>query len=134
MVRFLPRQLTCFEIHIPIEDLNMAPSIWGPDARTFKPSRWLGTKSNTKPPDQSDPRTTLDSPAAEPSYPHRGNSPDVPPGGPGIWPNIMTFIDGPRRCVGYKLALMELKITLFVLVREFVFAPVPGERICKWNL
>jgi len=36
--------------------------------------------------------------------------------------------------VGYKLALMELKIALFSLVREFEFAPVDGVRIRKWNL
>lgn len=55
--------------------------------------------------------------------------------GPGVWPNVMTFIDGPRRCVGYKLALMEIKILLFTLIRSFVFEEVgQGVQIGKWNL
>ena len=55
--------------------------------------------------------------------------------GPGVWLNIMTFIDGPRRCVGYKLALIELKIVLFTMTRNFVFEPVvPEHRVGKWNL
>jgi cytochrome P450 len=46
----------------------------------------------------------------------------------------MTFIDGPRRCVGYKLAEMEIKILLFCLIRNFTFGVVEGKRIYKWNL
>ena len=89
----------------------MSPSIWGPNARTFDPSRWLDAKTD------SDPTST-----------------GIPNEGPGVWPNMMTFIDGARRCVGYKLALMECKILLFTLVRNFVFAPVEGKTIAKWNL
>jgi cytochrome P450 len=56
------------------------------------------------------------------------------PDGPGVWPNIMTFIDGPRRCVGYKLAHMQIKMILYALIRDFEFAPVPDKKIYKWNL
>jgi cytochrome P450 len=82
----------------------MSGPLWGPCSRTFDPNRWL---SDHAPSD---------------------------PSGPGIWPNVMTFIDGPRRCVGYKLALMELKMLLFVLIQSFVFEPLPAARIGKWNL
>jgi cytochrome P450 len=94
----------------------MARSIWGPDARTFDPSRWL------------EPDSTLS--GSEKSTSSRS----IPREGPGVWPDIMTFIDGPRRCVGYKLALIEVKITIFNLVRAFVFSPVEGKKIYKWNL
>jgi cytochrome P450 len=46
----------------------------------------------------------------------------------------MTFIDGPRRCVGYKLAIMEMKILMFTLIRHFTFEPLAGHQIGKWNL
>lgn len=82
----------------------MAPSLWSSSARQFDPSRWLA------------------------------QAPPSPADGPGVYSNMMTFIDGPRRCVGYKLALMELKILLFTLIRNFTFEPVPGVQIGKWNL
>jgi cytochrome P450 len=101
----------------------MGASLWGPDAREFRPSRWLDlSKSHTSTTkDPNDMKNTT-------SFNSDSNA------GPGVWPNIMTFIDGPRRCVGYKLALMECKILLFTLVRSFTFEPVEGVRIGKWNL
>lgn len=90
----------------------MSPHIWGPSARTFDPSRWLS-----------------------PSASNRSRSvPDIVPDGPGVWPNVLTFIDGPRRCVGYKLALIEMKIVLFCLVRILQFEVVEGKELRKWNL
>ncbi|KAK4686357.1 hypothetical protein P7C73_g3767, partial [Tremellales sp. Uapishka_1] len=101
-------------IHIPIESLNTSTQIWGPSAAQFDPSRWMNKAGGT---------ATPGSAAGDTAIP-----------GPGVWPNLMTFIDGPRRCVGYKLAMLEIKLLLFVLVRTFEFAPVPGKRILKWNL
>lgn len=46
----------------------------------------------------------------------------------------MTFIDGPRRCIGYKLAVMEIKTVIFTLLREFEIEPVEGQHIFRWNM
>ncbi|WVQ99007.1 hypothetical protein IAU59_006139 [Kwoniella sp. CBS 9459] len=53
---------------------------------------------------------------------------------PGVWPNFMTFIDGPRRCVGYKLAIMKIKIMIFTLIREFEVEVCQDKVIRRWNM
>ncbi|KAJ4473121.1 cytochrome P450 [Lentinula aciculospora] len=51
---------------------------------------------------------------------------------PGVWSHMMTFLGGPRACIGYRLSLIEMKALLFVLVREFEFElAVPREEIIK---
>ncbi|KAG9019419.1 hypothetical protein FRB90_002571 [Tulasnella sp. 427] len=35
--------------------------------------------------------------------------------------SLMTFLGGPRACIGYRLAVMELKVILFTLMRNFTF-------------
>ncbi|KAJ3812883.1 cytochrome P450 monooxygenase [Lentinula aff. lateritia] len=51
---------------------------------------------------------------------------------PGVWGHMMTFLGGPRACIGYRLSLIEMKALLFVLVREFEFElAVPSEEIIK---
>ncbi|KAJ6501018.1 cytochrome P450 [Mycena vitilis] len=40
---------------------------------------------------------------------------------PGIYSHMMTFISGPRSCIGYRFALAEIKALLFTLVRSFEF-------------
>ncbi|KAJ3796242.1 cytochrome P450 [Lentinula aff. detonsa] len=51
---------------------------------------------------------------------------------PGVWSHMMTFLGGPRACIGYRLSLIEMKALLFVLVREFEFElAVPSEEIIK---
>ncbi|EJD39033.1 cytochrome P450 [Auricularia subglabra TFB-10046 SS5] len=57
---------------------------------------------------------------------------DVPPGAstiPGITPNLMSFIGGPRSCVGHRFAVAEMKALLFHVVRgfEFTLAVDPSE-------
>ncbi|KAI0733919.1 cytochrome P450 [Fomitopsis betulina] len=39
----------------------------------------------------------------------------------GVWSNIMTFIGGPRACIGYRFAVLEIKALIFVLLRAFRF-------------
>ncbi|KZT69443.1 cytochrome P450 [Daedalea quercina L-15889] len=38
---------------------------------------------------------------------------------PGVWANLMSFIGGPRACIGYRFSLIEIKSLLFVLVKAF---------------
>ncbi|KAJ7139269.1 cytochrome P450 [Mycena epipterygia] len=40
---------------------------------------------------------------------------------PGVWAHLLTFLAGPRNCIGYRFALAEMKALLFVLIRAFEF-------------
>ncbi|KAJ7679608.1 cytochrome P450 [Mycena rosella] len=49
---------------------------------------------------------------------------------PGIWGQTLTFLGGPRSCIGYRFSLVETKALLFTLVRGFEFElAVPIEDI-----
>ncbi|KAJ6519296.1 cytochrome P450 [Mycena sanguinolenta] len=90
-------------VHIPIEGLNMAEDIWGPDARQFNPDRW----------------TSLPAGATPPSFPGLAN--------------LMSFSFGRASCPGYRFALLEAKVVIATLVTHFVFSPVEGIEIGKYN-
>ncbi|KAG2140907.1 cytochrome P450 [Suillus bovinus] len=47
--------------------------------------------------------------------------PEVASQVPGVWGHLMTFIGGPRACIGYRFSLVEMKALLFTLVRAFEF-------------
>jgi len=90
---------------IPILAMNRSKRIWGEDAYDFKPERWLSATA----------------PGAVQSM-------------PGVWGNMMTFLGGPRSCIGYRFALVEMKALIFTLVRAFEFElAVPEERMTKKN-
>ncbi|KAG1883377.1 cytochrome P450 [Suillus subluteus] len=93
------------EVVVPFAALNRSVSIWGPDAKVFKPSRWLKEEEGTR-----GSRETL------PDYRH-----------------LMTFGNGARMCPGRLFALAEFKVVLFVLVKNFVFEMVdgPGAKIVE---
>ncbi|KAJ7778746.1 cytochrome P450 [Mycena maculata] len=40
---------------------------------------------------------------------------------PGVWGHMLTFLGGPRACIGYRFSLVETKALLFALVRAFEF-------------
>jgi len=40
---------------------------------------------------------------------------------PGIWGHMLTFIGGPRGCIGFRFSVVESKAILFTLVRSFEF-------------
>ncbi|TFY50218.1 hypothetical protein EVG20_g11649 [Dentipellis fragilis] len=84
-------------ITIPIQAVNRCKEIWGEDAKEFRPDRWL------KPPE-----------AAQAI--------------PSLYSNTLTFLNGAptggnghRACIGYKFALSEIKIFLYVLLRDIEF-------------
>ncbi|KAG1797326.1 cytochrome P450 [Suillus plorans] len=88
---------------VPFAALNCSVSLWGPDAKAFKPSRWFEGDEGTLG-------------ARETLHGYR---------------RLMTFGDGARMCLGRLFALAEFKAVLFVLVRNFVFemADGPGVQI-----
>ncbi|KAJ6459049.1 cytochrome P450 [Mycena sanguinolenta] len=40
---------------------------------------------------------------------------------PGVWSQMLTFIGGPRACIGFRFSIVELKALLFTLVRGLKF-------------
>uniref|UniRef100_A0A0W0FHZ6 Putative cytochrome P450 n=1 Tax=Moniliophthora roreri TaxID=221103 RepID=A0A0W0FHZ6_MONRR len=90
---------------IGIAMANRSPEVWGPDATEFKPERWL---------DAANPVADKDARL------------------PGAWSSIMTFLGGPRTCIGYRFALLEIKVIISGLIEKFHFEP-SSERI-NWRL
>ncbi|TFK93403.1 cytochrome P450 [Polyporus arcularius HHB13444] len=98
-------------VHIPkgtrvvanITACNRDPALWGPDANEWRPSRWL----------EPLPRELEDAHV------------------PGVYSHLMTFIGGSRACIGFKLAQVEIKTVLLVLLQHFRFEPT-GKPIA-WN-
>ncbi|KAI0373446.1 cytochrome P450 [Pilatotrama ljubarskyi] len=57
-------------------------------------------------------------------------TPEAIAGIPGVWAHLLTFIGGPRACIGYRFSLVELKAILFQIIRSFEFElAVPPEDI-----
>ncbi|KAG1767613.1 cytochrome P450 [Suillus placidus] len=58
--------------------------------------------------------------------------PEVASQVPGVWGHLMTFLGGPRACIGYRFSLVEMKALLFTLVRAFEFElAVPASDVGK---
>jgi len=88
--------------------INRSSTIWGPDAKEFKPDRWLSEDGISG--------------KAKEVQGHR---------------HLLTFVDGPRTCLGKDFAIAEFKVSdsnqpvwmlftaiqtvLSVLVKNFVF-------------
>ncbi|KAF8331802.1 cytochrome P450 [Amanita rubescens] len=82
-------------IRIPIIGVNRSEALWGPDAATFDPTRWLEEKAgdfNNKRKEEIQ------------GYRH-----------------LLTFNHGPRLCLGRMFAITEVKAVLSVIVRKFAF-------------
>jgi len=78
--------------HIPVGAVNRDPTVWGVDAENFDPDRWL-----------------------DPSRIPSSNMTTAGVSG------LLSFFEGPRMCIGYRLALFEFKVILSALIREFKF-------------
>ncbi|OJA09059.1 hypothetical protein AZE42_04725 [Rhizopogon vesiculosus] len=58
--------------------------------------------------------------------------PEVASQVPGVWGHLLTFLGGPRACIGYRFSLVEMKALLFTLLRAFEFElAVPASDIGK---
>ncbi|KAJ7138346.1 cytochrome P450 [Mycena epipterygia] len=76
---------------IPLICSNRLNAVWG-DGAHWRPERWLeGGKLPSK---------------------H-----DLTEG----WANLLTFSEGPRLCIGHRLALLELKVIMAALIKRFSF-------------
>lgn len=64
--------------------MNRSEDIWGPDAKEFKPERWLNGDSGIN-----------------------GKAKDIQG-----YHHILSFIDGPRMCLGRAFATAEFKVSL----------------------
>ncbi|KAI5119364.1 hypothetical protein M0805_008519 [Coniferiporia weirii] len=87
-------------VSVPISAVNRRTEIWGADALEFKPERW------------ADPRPSINAI-------------------PGLWSNVLTFlngnpVNGNRACIGYRFALAEIKVFLYVLLRDLEFSINPA--------
>ncbi|KAH8110226.1 cytochrome P450 [Phellopilus nigrolimitatus] len=84
---------------------NRLKAVWGEDAYEWKPERWLKPL----------PKSVADAHIA------------------GIYSSLMTFSAGPRSCIGFKYAELEMKIILAVLLKSFKFELPDGKNII-WHL
>ena len=91
---------------IPRLSVNTRLGVWGPDGGIFRPSRWLEQ-------DTGDEKTT-------------SKLPQVSLSG---WNHLDSFGEGTRMCLGYRLAVFEVKVVLASLVKAFVFEEVSGAPI-----
>ncbi|EJU04518.1 cytochrome P450 [Dacryopinax primogenitus] len=88
-------------ILIPISAINRSKELWGPDASDFVPERWIGEEGL------------------------KGRRAMEIQG----WGHLLTFVDGPRTCLGRGFAVAEFKAVLSTLIRNFIFAPRDVEGI-----
>ncbi|KAI0352523.1 cytochrome P450 [Trametes cingulata] len=79
-------------ITVPITSINISTAFWGADAREFRPERWLTEEGIPK--------------KAQEVQGHR---------------HLLTFVDGPRMCLGRGFALAEFKAVLGVLIKNYTF-------------
>lgn len=80
------------QISINITAANRDKPVWGEDSFEFKPERWLGENAHSK-------------------------SSEIP----GVYSSLLTFLGGPRACIGYRFALYEMKVIIFALLRHVAF-------------
>jgi len=91
-------------INVSSIGINRNASVWGPDAEVFRPERWLN-------PEQLPAPTSLT----------QG------------WSGLFTFIEGPRICIGMRLALFEYKVILSTLLKHFEFLDAGAKVVTQFS-
>ena len=94
----LPRSISKGDpIFIPILAMNRSRELWGPDAHEFKyvAFRLCGLLCS------------LTCPATDCRPERWKNLPDAVSRIPGVWGHLLTFLGGPRACIGYRFSLVE---------------------------
>ena len=71
-------------ILVPIRAINRSEQVWGPDAKNFKPERWLNYEVGVA-----------------------GKAKTVQG-----YHHILSFADGPRTCLGRPFAIAEFKVII----------------------
>ena len=85
------------EVIVPIKQWNLDERIFGPDAKMFKPERWLGDSGQALSSNTSAKRVAS-------------------------FPPLMTFIGGVRNCPGARFAFLEIKSVMFAFIGRFEIA------------
>ncbi|KAJ7610069.1 cytochrome P450 [Roridomyces roridus] len=80
---------------IAIGSYQRSEAIWGADAQEFRPRRWLDDGELNK----------------------AGELPHIGP-----YANLLTFFAGPRTCLGWRFAVVEMQVLLSELVSKFSFS------------
>ncbi|CAE6495283.1 unnamed protein product [Rhizoctonia solani] len=88
-------------LYLSLGSVNRDKQTWGEDADQFNPSRWLKPLSSS----------VTDSKI------------------PGVYSNIMTFLGGPRSCIGVRFSQLEMKVVLSTLISSFRLEMGPEEYI-----
>ncbi|KAG8903763.1 hypothetical protein FRB99_002790 [Tulasnella sp. 403] len=91
-------------VSMPVIAANCNTTIWGPDGHVFRPQRWL----------------------------ENGGLPPANSVVSGV-SQLFTFSEGPRLCVGYRLALYEFKVILAALVKNFEFLETDDKIDTIWS-
>ncbi|KAI0054805.1 cytochrome P450 [Artomyces pyxidatus] len=99
---FVPRGTSIF---VDILNVNRDQDIWGPDAATWQPERWL----SPLPESVADARV------------------------PGVYSHTLSFLGGGRSCIGFKFAEMGMKVVLSQLIRTFHFSPSKAEIVWRFG-
>ncbi|KAI0732667.1 cytochrome P450 [Fomitopsis betulina] len=84
--------------HIPFTTMHVNSDVWGENANEFVPERWI-----------------VPGGVPQPS--------ELPHG----WSGLVTFCDGPRNCIGYRLAIFEFKVILATLIHSLEFRETTAE-------
>ncbi|KAF8653640.1 hypothetical protein AX16_003792 [Volvariella volvacea WC 439] len=79
-------------LRIPFTTMHVNTKVWGPNADVFDPTRWI--KPGGVPPPN-----------------------ELPHG----WSGLVAFCDGPRNCLGYRFAVLEMKVIIATLIRSLEF-------------
>ncbi|VDB84019.1 unnamed protein product [Peniophora sp. CBMAI 1063] len=92
------------EVLINIHGVNTNKDIWGADAKVWRPERWL----------EPLPQSVADANM------------------PGLYANMLTFLAGPKGCIGLNFSLLEMKTVLATLIPLLEFRS-PTELEIKWR-